>query len=271
MGSLARKTPPSSAFQRFRRREVGLIHISTAQPPNLLSNLVTAFNYNLRFPGQYALNESGLFYNYFRDYDPQTGRYIESDPVGLGAGVNTYAYVGGNPFWGFDPFGLYDPALPWQVGWEWLTGTGPRSHNFTDGDPFTEILRQHDHIRNLVNKVCRGAAAPSGADPYQLSGLKGVPEFIDDYSAVYTDGQSGNLAAAYLGSYALHYSFSNGSVELVVDNTSNMGSATHPPVIGYTPWWERNVASKLNHFFATGAMSATTQHFDFHQKCACGN
>ena len=62
--------------------------------------------FNLRFPGQYSLNESGLFYNYFRDYDPQTGRYVESDPIGLQAGVNTYAYVGSDPISYLDPFGL---------------------------------------------------------------------------------------------------------------------------------------------------------------------
>ena len=45
-------------------------------------------------------------YNYFRDYDPGTGRYIESDPVGLGAGLSIYAYVGGNPLIGIDPLGL---------------------------------------------------------------------------------------------------------------------------------------------------------------------
>ena len=44
------------------------------------------FTYILRFPGQYYDQESGLNYNYFREYDPVTGRYIESDPIGL-AGV----------------------------------------------------------------------------------------------------------------------------------------------------------------------------------------
>ena len=65
-----------------------------------------AFSYDLRFPGQFYDQNAKLHYNYFRDYDPNTGRYIESDPIGLGAGVNTFAYVGNNPVSRADRAGL---------------------------------------------------------------------------------------------------------------------------------------------------------------------
>ena len=62
--------------------------------------------FNLRYPGQYA-DESGLHYNYFCDYDPATGRYVQSDPIGLGGGISTYGYVSARPLSGVDPLGLF--------------------------------------------------------------------------------------------------------------------------------------------------------------------
>ena len=68
---------------------------------------------NIRFPGQYFDVETGTHYNYYRDYDPKTGRYVESDPIGIQQGENhLYVYVQNNPVNFIDPLGLqgFDPG-----------------------------------------------------------------------------------------------------------------------------------------------------------------
>ncbi len=74
--------------------------------PTTGSTNIAPVRFNLRYPGQYFDAESGLHYNYFRSYDPRTGRYTQGDPIGLDGGWNRFAYVGANPLSYIDPKGL---------------------------------------------------------------------------------------------------------------------------------------------------------------------
>ena len=118
-GALASCRPfPRSVFGAY----MGQIHIHPFRPDTVTNSSAgivwaadnTAFGrtintnsimLNVAFPGQYYDAESGLYYNGARYYDPTIGRYLQSDPIGLAGGMNTYAYVGGNPILFVDPTG----------------------------------------------------------------------------------------------------------------------------------------------------------------------
>ncbi|WP_417069871.1 RHS repeat domain-containing protein [Niveibacterium terrae] len=92
-------------------------------PPIENPSALGAYTYNPRFPGQVYDRESNLFQNWNRDYDPVVGRYMQSDPIGLQGGMNTYAYVNGNPLRYVDPHGLDTNEGP-----EGPYSTDPKAH-----------------------------------------------------------------------------------------------------------------------------------------------
>jgi RHS repeat-associated protein len=105
------------------------------QPFGQTRILVGGIAQNLRFPGQYADAETGYYHNGFRDYDPSLGRYLETDPIGLAGGLNTYAYASNDPISGIDPSGLqmfqggveYDELAAGTSGYDEFATSGPTS------------------------------------------------------------------------------------------------------------------------------------------------
>ena len=115
-----------------------------------------SFTYSLRFPGQFFDKETNLHYNYYRDYDPVTGRYVESDLVGLAGGVNTYAYALGNPLSFTDPNGLEsmgECVAQNRWGWGKLGPAGP------EGTSDVGAVATGGNLANIAGNV---AAGPTG-------------------------------------------------------------------------------------------------------------
>jgi RHS repeat-associated protein len=90
-----------------------------------------------RFPGQYADAETGLSWNLWRHYDPRTGRYTQSDPMGLTAGPNFFAYTSNSPINRYDASGTMwtpsrSPYLPTSNPINSVGCNGPRPTTITD-------------------------------------------------------------------------------------------------------------------------------------------
>lgn len=158
------------------------------------------FTMNLRFPGQYADKETNTNYNYFRDYDPNTGRYVQSDPIGLAGGINTYLYSAANPMVYVDPFGLDNPSMGPYGGVSPPAGPLGRSPTpYWPGMP--PSIPEAPSVSTVVSvvgataAVCSVAAASAGAPVTAavLAGLSGISDVYGAYDA-YTNGDPGEAA-----------------------------------------------------------------------------
>ncbi|WP_313912958.1 RHS repeat-associated core domain-containing protein [Tahibacter sp.] len=103
--------------------------------------LAPGFELNMRYPGQHFDVESGLHYNYFREYEAKTGRYIQSDPIGLVGGPAIYNYADAQPLSVYDSLGL-DGSSAWLSATIWIG-----NENYGYPDPHSEA---RGRIRSLL-------------------------------------------------------------------------------------------------------------------------
>jgi RHS repeat-associated protein len=191
-------------------------------PPNENPSGLGTFTFNLRLPGQYFDAESGLNYNNARDYDPSSGRYVESDPIGLSGGVNTYAYSAGDPLSAFDRSGLDCSAIgvsvtcsfpsgptlsfPRPQGWPGSINPNMTNYHHYDIQVNAKCADPSSVMQGIINNPTPGTHNPAsaGGTPNDAtpSPLSAVADFIDWLSSFGNDpgGYNNNPVKSYVTS-----------------------------------------------------------------------
>jgi RHS repeat-associated protein len=158
----------------------------------------------LRFPGQYCDVETGLHYNYFRDYSPVIGRYIEKDPIGMKGGINLFSYVGNNALNWTDRLGLWrtphhDRIINRFVDLYIPTLDPIYIQAIREGSKYADTFQESEY--SYIHHMRDGKTGQSKADAEALMN-KYIDHHIQKYKCDMTQGKY-NEAYKHLG-MALH-------------------------------------------------------------------
>jgi len=174
------------------------------------------FELNLRLPGQYEDRETRLHYNYYRYYEPITGRYISSDPLGLDAGPNTFAYVKNDPVHYTDPLGLLLFAFD---------GTGNEAQS---GPSASNVV----HFRNAYSSDPGEMATGSGhgyggaENAYYISGA-GTYDPTSDYDPPGLNAADAAAGGSMVPRAEIMFDYFLGYLELMQENQHWAGADAH--------------------------------------------
>ncbi|MGQ4418687.1 RHS repeat-associated core domain-containing protein, partial [Streptomyces sp. SAS_269] len=162
-----------------------------------------------------------------------------------------------------------------DLGFEWVSGRGPKHRDFGGNDAFTQSLMDHYHVQ----RVREIATDNINGGNYNLG--KNVHQYTDDSGVVQNNGLdqslntkslikdfTSNMSAAFLGSYTMDYTVKSvdkkagtATIQFHAHNSSTMNSGTHiaPALGGYSDWWTEHIAKPLNKYYDTGRFSTKTQ------------